>query len=285
MVLSVFSLYLSKYGLASSCFVLQIKEATEKTHFFNSLAPVLDSFPESFCKYKILPQLINAFEYGNAGSAVLQPLFKVCIFYVKNMIIHFLSFLKYNNVCKHHIHSVIFDFMEQKLLSLANIYYIYIYIYICLSIRGGKGSFSQFILFTRNIYKYLVELIHDKSRSVVDHKRRYLNQCFLQSKEILFYRMLPLVQLYHNSGYHATYLYHRQCKNLFKKWSHDQCACHVDFCWVYGRAGIFLQNQFLCQSHIILHFAVIFVTNKILLHMYGKLVRHHLFCVCWIRCT
>ncbi|KAK2145585.1 hypothetical protein LSH36_670g00043 [Paralvinella palmiformis] len=56
---------------------IQIKEATEKTHFFNSLAPVLDSFPESFCKYKILPQLINAFEYGNAGSAVLQPLFKV----------------------------------------------------------------------------------------------------------------------------------------------------------------------------------------------------------------
>jgi hypothetical protein len=28
-------------------------------------------------KNKILPQLLNAFEYGDAGSAVLAPLFKV----------------------------------------------------------------------------------------------------------------------------------------------------------------------------------------------------------------
>jgi SCY1-like protein 1 len=56
---------------------IQIKEQSEKNSFFNSLPPVLDSFPPAFCRYKILPQLLHAFEYGNAGSAVLAPLFKV----------------------------------------------------------------------------------------------------------------------------------------------------------------------------------------------------------------
>lgn len=59
------------------CFFLQIKEKTEKTNFFSKLTPCLDSFPPSFCKNKILPQLLNAFEYGDAGSSVLAPLFKV----------------------------------------------------------------------------------------------------------------------------------------------------------------------------------------------------------------
>lgn len=56
---------------------IQIKEKTEKVDFFSKLTPSLDSFPPSFCKNKILPQLLNAFEYGDAGSAVLAPLFKV----------------------------------------------------------------------------------------------------------------------------------------------------------------------------------------------------------------
>ncbi|XP_052057692.1 N-terminal kinase-like protein isoform X1 [Mytilus californianus] len=56
---------------------IQIKEKTEKTNFFSKLTPCLDSFPPSFCKNKILPQLLNAFEYGDAGSSVLAPLFKI----------------------------------------------------------------------------------------------------------------------------------------------------------------------------------------------------------------
>ncbi len=60
-----------------SCF-FQIKDQVEKIEFFNSLSPVLDTFPEAFCKHKILPQLVNAFEFGNAGSSILAPLFKVC---------------------------------------------------------------------------------------------------------------------------------------------------------------------------------------------------------------
>lgn len=56
---------------------IQIKDQSEKNNFFNGLAPSLDLFPQTLCRYKILPQLIHAFEYGNAGSAVLVPLFKV----------------------------------------------------------------------------------------------------------------------------------------------------------------------------------------------------------------
>ncbi|CAG2057143.1 unnamed protein product, partial [Timema podura] len=37
----------------------------------------LDNFPENICRHKILPQLITAFEYGDAGSAVLMPMFKL----------------------------------------------------------------------------------------------------------------------------------------------------------------------------------------------------------------
>lgn len=56
---------------------LQIKEHKEQKTFFSSLSSSLDSFPQQYCKHKILPQLLNAYEYGSAGSAVLGPLFKV----------------------------------------------------------------------------------------------------------------------------------------------------------------------------------------------------------------
>lgn len=56
---------------------IQIKDKAEKNRFFSGLTIHLDSFPESVCKHKILPQLITAYEYGDAGSAVLAPLFKL----------------------------------------------------------------------------------------------------------------------------------------------------------------------------------------------------------------
>lgn len=52
-------------------------EPVQRNDFFNELNSNLDSFPESFAKHKILPQLINAFEFGGAGSSVLAPLFKL----------------------------------------------------------------------------------------------------------------------------------------------------------------------------------------------------------------
>ncbi|GJQ78354.1 hypothetical protein Trydic_g22181 [Trypoxylus dichotomus] len=56
---------------------IQIKDKNEKSRFFSNLTPHLENFPATVCKHKILPQLITAFEYGDAGSAVLAPMFKL----------------------------------------------------------------------------------------------------------------------------------------------------------------------------------------------------------------
>lgn len=56
---------------------VQIKEDSDKSRFFSSLTPLLENFPTNVLNNKILPQLINAFEYGNAGSAILGPVFKI----------------------------------------------------------------------------------------------------------------------------------------------------------------------------------------------------------------
>ncbi|KAG0444698.1 hypothetical protein HPB47_013493, partial [Ixodes persulcatus] len=56
---------------------IQIKDSTAKNRFFAGLPALMDNFPPNVCKYKILPQLINSFEFGDAGSSVLTPLFKV----------------------------------------------------------------------------------------------------------------------------------------------------------------------------------------------------------------
>lgn len=56
---------------------IQIKDKAEKNRFFGALTNQLDNFPDNVCRQKILPQLITAFEYGDAGSAVLAPMFKL----------------------------------------------------------------------------------------------------------------------------------------------------------------------------------------------------------------
>ena len=56
---------------------IQIKEAGAKNRFFSNLDSQLDSFPTDVCKNRILPNLVTAFEYGDAGAAVLGPLFKI----------------------------------------------------------------------------------------------------------------------------------------------------------------------------------------------------------------
>lgn len=58
---------------------IQIKESTEKIKFFNRLEGELESFPEDICKNKILPELMNAYEFGDAGSTILNPIFRVCV--------------------------------------------------------------------------------------------------------------------------------------------------------------------------------------------------------------
>ncbi|KAJ2944793.1 hypothetical protein O0L34_g1683 [Tuta absoluta] len=56
---------------------IQIKDKIEKGKFFSTLNAYLDNFPEAVCVHKILPQLLTAFHYGDAGSAVLAPMFKL----------------------------------------------------------------------------------------------------------------------------------------------------------------------------------------------------------------
>lgn len=56
---------------------IQIKEQNAKNRFFSNLDSQLDSFPTDVCKNRILPNLVTAFEYGDAGAAVLGPLFKI----------------------------------------------------------------------------------------------------------------------------------------------------------------------------------------------------------------
>ncbi|XP_048884654.1 N-terminal kinase-like protein isoform X2 [Brienomyrus brachyistius] len=71
--------FLSNSFVESNLFLeeIQIKEPAEKQKFFQDLSDHLDSFPEDFCRHKVLPQLLTAFEFGNAGAVVLTPLFKV----------------------------------------------------------------------------------------------------------------------------------------------------------------------------------------------------------------
>ena len=58
--------------------VFQIKDDTEKTRFFSGLTnEKLDSFPKDVCTKKILPELLKAFDYSNAGAQIIAPVFKV----------------------------------------------------------------------------------------------------------------------------------------------------------------------------------------------------------------
>jgi len=65
---------------------IQIKDRGEKGRFFTSLTPQLDHFPRDVCTHKILPQLVNAFVYGEAGSSILAPMFKVSYSFISSPI-------------------------------------------------------------------------------------------------------------------------------------------------------------------------------------------------------
>ncbi|CAJ0600613.1 unnamed protein product [Cylicocyclus nassatus] len=55
----------------------QLKESSEKQPFFTHLRENLDIFPPDIAKYKILPKIIQTYEYGDAGPNILIPLFKL----------------------------------------------------------------------------------------------------------------------------------------------------------------------------------------------------------------
>ena len=51
---------------------IALKEPHEKDKFFKSLEKNIDEFPQSMCKYKILPQLVIALDYGS-GTFIFPP--------------------------------------------------------------------------------------------------------------------------------------------------------------------------------------------------------------------
>ncbi|KAI6189626.1 hypothetical protein M3Y97_00029000 [Aphelenchoides bicaudatus] len=55
----------------------QLKDSSEKQTFFKNLQSNLELFPDEIAKFKILPKLIHTYEYGDAGSHVLIPMFKL----------------------------------------------------------------------------------------------------------------------------------------------------------------------------------------------------------------
>lgn len=54
-----------------------VKDPNEKEDIFKQLEAELASFPDDICKNKILPDLINAFDYGEAGSSIIDPILKI----------------------------------------------------------------------------------------------------------------------------------------------------------------------------------------------------------------
>jgi SCY1-like protein 1 len=56
---------------------ISIKEQSEREGFFRKLDSSIETFPSEFSKYKILPELINAFEFGSGGAKALSAIVKV----------------------------------------------------------------------------------------------------------------------------------------------------------------------------------------------------------------
>uniref|UniRef100_A0A0N5AYC8 N-terminal kinase-like protein n=1 Tax=Syphacia muris TaxID=451379 RepID=A0A0N5AYC8_9BILA len=55
----------------------QLKDQHDKQMFFTKLKDELEIFPDDIAKCKILPKLIQTYEYGDAGAHILLPLFKL----------------------------------------------------------------------------------------------------------------------------------------------------------------------------------------------------------------
>ncbi|SAM04305.1 hypothetical protein [Absidia glauca] len=56
---------------------ISIKDQGEKEAFFRKLDSVVAQFPNEFAMYKILPELVNAFEFGSGGAKALNAIMKI----------------------------------------------------------------------------------------------------------------------------------------------------------------------------------------------------------------
>eukprot|EP00158_Paraphelidium_tribonemae_P007512 Partr_v1_DN28276_c0_g1_i2_m75984 putative SCY1-like 1 (S. cerevisiae) len=56
---------------------IAVREDTEKIRFFKNIAALTEMFPANFSKYKVLPVLMNALEFGSAGPKILSTILKL----------------------------------------------------------------------------------------------------------------------------------------------------------------------------------------------------------------
>ncbi len=56
---------------------MSIKESFEKEQFLKQINESLESLSPEFSKYKVLPELLKALEYGGAGANTLTPILKI----------------------------------------------------------------------------------------------------------------------------------------------------------------------------------------------------------------
>jgi len=54
-----------------------VKEPLQRDTFLRKLDMQIERFPKEFCKYKVLPELVHALEYGSGGAKVLAPIVKI----------------------------------------------------------------------------------------------------------------------------------------------------------------------------------------------------------------
>lgn len=55
-----------------------LKDMSEKEEFLSQIESSIEKFPIEFCKYRILPQLVHALEYGGGGANALLPVLNMC---------------------------------------------------------------------------------------------------------------------------------------------------------------------------------------------------------------
>lgn len=56
---------------------INLKEQSEKERFVAQLVSKIDRFPDSFAKHKVLPELVNALEFGAGGAKMIAPILKL----------------------------------------------------------------------------------------------------------------------------------------------------------------------------------------------------------------
>ncbi|KAJ3000789.1 hypothetical protein HDV02_003591 [Globomyces sp. JEL0801] len=71
--------YFNNEFITSSQFLenFALKDKQEKEQFLSTIESTVEKFPIEFCKFKILPELIQSLEFGGAGAKALKPILTI----------------------------------------------------------------------------------------------------------------------------------------------------------------------------------------------------------------